>query len=144
MRNLAPVLLCLTLAACGSAGPNPPEPPANPSGVEASFHRESDWRFRDSVTVAETDRVEPPVVLTRVKAEYAVEPRKQRLQGDVGLELEVDERGTVVRAVVTQPLEPALDANAIVAATQWRYSPARVNGVPRASLVKATVSYRLQ
>ena len=57
---------------------------------------------------------------------------------------EVDEGGMVARAVVIQPLDPALDANAVVAVTKWRYSPARFNGVPRASLVKATVPYRIQ
>ncbi|HEX6903268.1 MAG TPA: energy transducer TonB [Thermoanaerobaculia bacterium] len=135
-------LLGLTLTACGSTIPE--APPAPDLRVEGAFHQEAEWRFRDEVKVAPSDTVQAPVLLTRTKAQYAEEPRKRRLQGDVGLELEVDENGMVARAEVTQPLDPALDANAIVAATKWRYSPARLNGVPRASLVKATVSYRIQ
>lgn len=142
MKNLTLALFCLVLAACGSTIPE--APPAPDLRVEGAFHQEAEWRFRDDVKVSESDTVQAPVLLTRTMAQYAEEPRKRRLQGDVGLELEVDESGMVVRAVVTQPLDPALDANAIVAATKWRYSPARLNGVPRASLVKATVSYRIQ
>lgn len=141
MRRLSLILLPLTLAACGSTIPE--APPAPDLRVEGAFHQEEEWRFRDDVKVSPSDTVQAPVLLTRTMAQYAEEPRKRRLQGDVGLDLEVDENGMVVRAVVTQPLDPALDANAIVAATKWRYSPARLNGVPRASLVKATVSYRI-
>lgn len=142
MRRLSLILLPLTLAACGSTIPE--APPAPDLRVEGAFQQEAEWRFRDDVEVSPSDTVQPPVVLTRTNAQYAEEPRKRRLQGDVGLELEVDENGNVVRAVVTQPLDPALDANAIVAATKWRYSPARLNGTPRASIVKATVEYRIR
>lgn len=142
MRRLSLILLPLALAACGSTIPEPP--PAPDLRVEGAFQRQAEWRFRDEVKVSPSDTVQPPVLLTRTRAQYAEEPRKRRLQGDVGLELEVDENGNVVRAVVTQPLDPALDANAVVAATKWRYSPARLNGVPRASLVKATVEYRIR
>jgi TonB family protein len=142
MKNLTLALLYLALAACSSTIPEPA--PAPDLRVEGAFHQEAEWRFRDAVKVESSDTVQAPVLLTRTKAQYAEEPRKRRLQGDVGLELEVDENGMVVRAVVTQPLEPALDANAVVAATKWRYSPARLNGVPRASVVKATVEYRIK
>lgn len=141
MKNLVLTILCLALAACGSTIPE--APPARDLRVEGAFQQQAEWRFRDDAKVAASDTVQAPVLLTRTRAQYAEEPRKRRLQGDVGLELEVDENGMVVRAVVTQPLDPALDANAVVAATQWRYSPARLNGVPRASIVKATVEYRL-
>ncbi|HEY9422969.1 MAG TPA: TonB family protein, partial [Thermoanaerobaculia bacterium] len=134
MKNLMPAVLCLTLCACGSTIPEPA--PVSDLRVEGAFQQQAEWRFREDVKVSPGDRVQPPVLLTRIKAVYAEEPRKRRLQGDVGLELEVDENGMVVRAVVTQPLEPSLDANAVVAATRWRYSPARFNGAPRASLVK--------
>ena len=142
MKNLTLALLCLALAACGSTIPEPP--PAPDLRVEGAFQQQAEWRFREDVKVAASDTVQPPVLLTRTHAQYAEEPRKRRLQGDVGLELEVDENGMVLRAVVTQTLDPALDANAIVAATQWRYSPARLNGVPRASVVQTTVEYRLR
>jgi TonB family protein len=142
MKNLALAILCLALAACGSTIPEPA--PAPDLRVEGPFQRQADWRFRDDVKVSPNDTVQPPVLLTRTNAQYAEEPRRRRLQGDVGLELEVDENGMVARAVVTEPLEPSLDANAVVAVTKWRYSPARFNGVPRASVVKATVPYRIQ
>jgi TonB family protein len=142
MNKSSLAVFALVLAACGSTIPE--APPAPDLRVEGAFHQEAEWRFRDDVKVAPSDTVQAPVLLTRTMAQYAEEPRKRRLQGDVGLELEVDENGMVVRAEVTQPLDPALDANAIVAATRWRYSPARFNGVPRASVVKATVPYRIQ
>jgi len=140
--KLVLTLCALVLAACGSTIPE--APPAPDLRVEGAFHQEAEWRFREDVKISESDTVQAPVLLTRTMAQYDEEPRKRRLQGDVGLELEVDENGMVVRAAVVQPLDPALDANAIVAATKWRYSPARLNGIPRASVVKATVPYRLQ
>ena len=88
--------------------------------------------------------IEPPVLVTRTRAQYAEEPRRQRLQGDVGLEVEIDAEGNVVKATVTQPLEPSLDANAVAAVQKWKYSPARVDGIARRSVVRATVQYRVQ
>lgn len=138
MPKLILAVLCLTAMACSYNVEGTPA--ARPQAV---VHPEIDWRFKDGTTAGPGDRVEPPAIVTRIRAPYAEEPRKQRLQGDVGLELEVDTEGNVVKAVVTQPLEPSLDANAVEAARRWKFSPARLNGVARPAVIKEKVEYRV-
>lgn len=135
MREFVAAALCLLAAACsynveGSRAAAPAAP------------KEVQWTFIEGADSG--GKVEPPVLVRQTKAQYAVEPRRQRLQGDVGLELELDAEGNVLKATVTQPLEPVLGANAVTAAQTWKYRPARVDGTPRRSVVKATVQYRVQ
>jgi TonB family protein len=133
-----PVLavLCLVAVACSyHPGGTQTAPAAAPQAVQ--------WIFIEGAD-AGGKAIEPPVLVTRPSAQYAEEPRRQRLQGDVGLEVEIDAEGNVVNATVTQPLEPSLDANAVAAVQKWKYSPARVDGIARRSVVKATVQYRVQ
>lgn len=139
MRKPILAVLCLALVACsynlnGSPSQSSATPAAKPK---------LEWQFKDGTTPGANDKVEPPEIVAQARAEYAIEPRKQRLQGDVGLDLEVNENGDVVNAVVTQPLEPSLDANAITAARKYKYTPARLNGAPKAIIVKAVVRYRV-
>jgi TonB family protein len=139
MRKPILTTLCLALAACsynldGSS---------SASSAPAAARQEVEWRFKDGTTPGPNDKVEPPGVVSQARAEYAIEARKQRLQGDVGLEMEVDENGDVVNVVVTQPLEPSLDANAVTAARKWKYMSARLNGTAKAIIVKAVVKYRV-
>src|ERR1044071_7778065 len=94
MRKL--VLMVLSCAVCACVASAPPGPPPFDKG----------WRFLDGVAAGPSDEVEPPVVKTRIAAVYPIEARKQRLTGEVGLELTVDDDGRVVKAEVVQPLEP--------------------------------------
>ena len=140
MRKPILAVLCLALV-CGYdlaaplfASSDPP-----PASVKAKLG----WKFKDGTTPGPDDKVEPPYILRKAHAQYAEEPRKRRLQGDVVLDVEVDENGDVVDAVVTRSLEPSLDANAVTAVRKWKYRAARLNGTPKASLVEAVVKYRV-
>jgi TonB family protein len=88
--------------------------------------------------------VEPPVKKSGPPAVYPEEARKQRLTGEVGLELTVDDAGRVLDAKVVQSLEPSMDEAALHAARRWVFDPPRLNGVPKASLVRKAVRFSVQ
>lgn len=46
------------------------------------------------------------------------------------IEVEIDERGDVVGATITQPIHALYDASLLRAARDWKYEPARANGRP--------------
>jgi TonB family protein len=55
------------------------------------------------------------------------------LQGDVIVEVTIDEKGNIVQNVVVQSLAPAIDGKVLDALENWRFRPATRNGVPIAS-----------
>ncbi len=55
------------------------------------------------------------------------------LQGDVVVEVTIDENGNVVQKTVVQSLTPAIDGKVLEALENWRFRPATRNGVPIAS-----------
>jgi TonB family protein len=55
------------------------------------------------------------------------------IQGDVVVEVTIDENGNIVQKVVVQSLNPAIDGKVLEALDNWRFRPATRNGVPIAS-----------
>jgi TonB family protein len=55
------------------------------------------------------------------------------LQGDVVVEVTIDEKGNIVQKVVVQSLAPAIDSKVLEALDNWRFRPATRNGVAIAS-----------
>ena len=55
------------------------------------------------------------------------------LQGDVIVEVTIDEKGNIVQKVVVQSLAPAIDGKVLEALENWRFRPATRNGVAIAS-----------
>ena len=54
-------------------------------------------------------------------------------EGDVIVEVTIDEQGNIIAKSVIQGINPALDAKSIAALANWRFRPATKNGVPIAS-----------
>lgn len=54
-------------------------------------------------------------------------------EGDVVVEVTIDEQGTIVDKSVIQSINPALDAKSLLALATWRFRPATRNGIPIAS-----------
>lgn len=65
-----------------------------------------------------------------------------RVEGIVILEATIDETGQVADLKVLRSV-PMLDAAAVDAVKQWRYSPARLNGTPIPVIVTVTVRFAL-
>jgi TonB family protein len=55
------------------------------------------------------------------------------LQGDVVVEVTIDDKGNIVQKVVVQSLAPAIDSKVLEALDSWRFRPATRNGVAIAS-----------
>jgi TonB family protein len=52
------------------------------------------------------------------------------IEGDVIVEITIDEAGAIVQKIVIQSLGPAVDQKVLAALENWRFSPASKNGVP--------------
>ena len=52
------------------------------------------------------------------------------LQGDVIVEITIDDHGNIVQKIVLQSLGPAIDGRVLAALEKWQFSPASKNGVP--------------
>lgn len=83
-----------------------------------------------------------PIVLEEAKPRYTPEAMREKIQGGMFVEAVVLEDGTVGDVTVTQSLdaEYGLDAEAVDAARQWRFEPARKDGKPVASRI--TIEFR--
>lgn len=74
--------------------------------------------------------VTPPTLLKQVKPRYTAAAMRQQIQGNVALEVVVSREGIPVAIRVTRSLDPGLDEEAVIAAREWRFTPARVGDLP--------------
>lgn len=86
---------------------------------------------------------QPPVVVSRALPEYPAQAREQRLEGVVLLQAVVDRDGRVEEPIVVLRSVPGLDASAIAALRQWRFSPGRDHN-KQAVRVRIEVPMRFQ
>jgi len=75
--------------------------------------------------------------------EYPLMARNARVQGTVILEAVINERGAIERVRVLRSV-PLLDAAAIAAVQNWRYTPTLLNDVPVSVLMTITINFTLQ
>jgi TonB family protein len=88
--------------------------------------------------------VEPPRLLREVKAEYTEDARRRGITGDVVLEIVVRRDGSVGDVRIMQGLGAGLDQRAVQAVRQWRFDPARRQGVAVDVLVEVAVEFMLR
>ena len=84
-----------------------------------------------------------PILLYKKEPEYSVLARAAGIQGTVILSYTVDVKGHATNIQVTQSLDRLLDLNAVAAVSQWKFQPARQNGVPVESASSSEVTFRL-
>ena len=87
--------------------------------------------------------VREPKRISGSMPEYPAIARSARVQGVVMLEAVINERGEIGRIRVLRSI-PLLDAAAIAAVQQWRYTPTLLNGTPVSVLMTITVNFTLQ
>lgn len=105
-----------------SADAPPPPAPREPVRVGG--------QIRTPQKVAHVDPVYPPIAL------------QAKVEGIVILEATLDERGAVVDIRVLRSI-PLLDAAAIAAVQQWRYTPTLLNGTPTKVIMTVTVRFAI-
>jgi len=110
----------------GTAPPPPPPPPVQ----------------RPTGPIRITNGLKPPTKVFHVDPVYPVMAREAHIEGTVVLEATIDETGRIDRLKVLRSA-PLLDAAALDAVRQWRYTPTLLNGVRVPVLLTITVSFRL-
>jgi TonB family protein len=76
------------------------------------------------------ESVAPPEPLDKsVAAQYPLDAQNAGIEGDVFVELKIDERGVVTDARIVKSI-PALDQEALTIARRWRFAPTLVDGRP--------------
>lgn len=85
--------------------------------------------------------VEAPRPLVQPQPVYSQEAMAARVEGEVVLEVVVDEDGRVPDARIVKSI-PLLDQSAIDAVKQWRFVPARLNGEPVPVIVQVHFALR--
>jgi TonB family protein len=87
--------------------------------------------------------------MTNPRAIYSVNPeftdnaRKKKINGSCILELIVDTNGFPIRVRMIRSIDPGLNENAIAAVSQYRFSPALIDGNPVPVEVKMEVTFRI-
>ena len=89
--------------------------------------------------------IDNPIVLREVKPGYTPEAMRMKIQGVVWLEGVVRPDGTLTDIKVSRSLDPVygLDQEAIKAARQWRFVPAKRFGQPVALVITIEMSFTL-
>jgi len=85
-----------------------------------------------------------PQLLRKVQPEYPLALRSQNIQGIVTLAFAVGADGVPKDIRVTQSADPGLNAQALAAASQWRFTPARKDGQPVEAPAAIQMTFRLQ
>jgi TonB family protein len=88
--------------------------------------------------------VSSPKVISKLEPEYSQSAKEKKIQGSVLLGVVIDASGLPKDIQVLRPLDPGLDANAIAAVTQWRFSPGMKAGKPVACEAKIEVNFHLK
>jgi periplasmic protein TonB len=81
-----------------------------------------------------------PALVSRVEPAYPPLALRAHVQGVVILEAVVDRDGRVEHVRILRSI-PLLDAAAVAAVKQWRYSPLLLNGTPERFVLTVTVSF---
>ena len=91
------------------------------------------------------DGLEKPQLLREVQPNYTARARRENIQGSVFMEMVVLPDGTVGDVRVTESLDArfGLDDEAVKAAKQWRFVPAKLSGKPVACLVPIEMFFKL-
>lgn len=86
--------------------------------------------------------IKAPVRTIYVRPDYPPTAVAARISGTVVIEAIIDTDGTIRDARVLRSV-PLLDAAALAAVRQWRYTPTTLNGVPVAVIMTVTVTFTL-
>jgi protein TonB len=106
-----------------------PPPPPDPPPAAALFR--VGGAVREPRKIVDVRPVYPPIA------------QSARIEGIVILEAVINERGLVERVKVLRSA-PLLDAAAVEAVAQWRYTPTLLNGSPVSVLMTITLNFTLR
>jgi len=125
--------------------PPPPPPPPPPPGAEATtaYSAQQGFLVDGQAPIRVGGNINPPTKIKDVKPVYPPVALEANVQGVVILEAVVNGEGDVVNAKVLRGV-PLLDAAAIDAVQQWRFTPTLLNGAPVPVIMTVTVNFTRQ
>jgi len=88
-------------------------------------------------------RATAPRVLNRIEAQFSDLARRKRIDGTVLISVTVDEHGMPVNIRVVEGVGYGLDEEAIAAVRQYRFDPARMDGMPIPVTISVEINFRL-
>jgi TonB family protein len=89
--------------------------------------------------------VTEPVLVTKVDPKYPTDAKKDKVSGEVILEVTIGTDGSVVAVKAIKDPDPRLAEAAIDAVKQWKYKPALTKaGKPIQVLATVTVNFKLK
>jgi TonB family protein len=89
------------------------------------------------------EAVTPPSLRSRADAAYPPDALRDRLEGTVGLEVEIDEEGAVTSARVVSPAGRGFDEAALEAVRRFKFEPAKRGATPVRSTVQLAYEFHL-
>jgi len=134
---------CLATAAIGQPQSAVWTPPATLKGpCPDSGESKTAW-FDPNLYLLHSNGVKLGRPLSTPDPEYAESARQAKIQGTVLLAVAINASGTVDAVKVVCKLEPGLDANAVDAVKQWKFTPATKDGERVPVQIEISVGYRL-
>lgn len=100
-------------------------------------------RVPEEEDAAAPERIREPRKVKNVAPWYPALAKKEGRQGAVILEAVISPAGCVRSARVVRGVSPDLDAVAMIAVGQWRYTPTLLDGKPVPVIMTVTVNFRL-
>ena len=100
----------------------------------------------DDVPLAVGGAITRPQIIpgTKVEPRYTEPARQAHLQGVVVLRAVIDERGNVIDVELRKRLRFGLDEEAVKAVSQWKFTPALLNGRPVKVFFDLTVIFEVR
>ncbi|UCF80018.1 MAG: energy transducer TonB [Acidobacteriota bacterium] len=123
-----------------------PEPPEIiiPPGVEVMIGIPDGPPAPVGALVAGMAGTTPPKCVYRVEPDYPDEAKRVGLEGNVFLNVTVDERGNVADVVVVQGGPLGMTEEAVEAVWKWKYEPSTLHGRPISLQFNVIVRFTLQ
>ena len=86
----------------------------------------------------------PPKKISSVEPVYPESSRLARVTGIVIIESIISPTGCLHSLKILKPLTPELNTSALIAVSQWRFSPGMLDGKPVDVIYNLTVNYKLR
>ena len=146
--QLAALLLCGLCLAAPAIGQSEPVTAAAPTptakaGCPDTPGSKTAWFDPNVYLLHNNNGVKLGRAFSAPDPQYSETARKAKIMGNVTLAVAINAGGTVDAVKVVCSLEPGLDANAVDAVKQWKFTPATKNGDPVPVQIEVTVGFRL-
>ena len=133
------------------ARPIPPPVPELPPELSARIRPKKEWQTARGVLAhpeimqqSQETGTSEPVVVSQVRPEYTEEAKKARITGVVELVCTVNTDGSVTVDRIGKSLGYGLDESARDAVSQWKFVPAKKDGVPVSKTITMNIAFGLK